>query len=368
MELNIKPESIAVALEPFVERHELAGAVVLVADRNRVLSLEAVGMADIEGHKPMSTDALFWIASQTKPMTGTALMMMVDQGALNLDQPISKYLPEFKGQRLLEEQHEEQPDGRALLRPPAREVTVRDTLRHTSGLPFLSPLESPFLDVLPLELAVRSYAMMPLEAEPGSRYQYSNIGINIAARVLEVVSGQSYDAFMHEHLFGPLSMNNTTFWPNEKEVARLARTYKPSETGDGLEAASLSMLQPHLSDRSRRYEVPAGGLFSTASDVVLFCQMILNGGEWKGRRYLSPAAVEQMTRRQTSPEMESYGLGWGVGESSFGHGGAYSTNMTIYPAQGLVTVFLVQHAGFPGEGNQSHGAFTQAALKLFAAR
>ncbi len=372
MNPTAEPTSPAAALRPFVERHELAGAVVLVADRSRVLSLEAVGLSDIEHAQPMQTDALFWIASQTKPMTATAVMMLVDEGSLNLDEPISKYLPEFQGQRVLEEQQEQQ-EGRALLRPPAREVTVRDTLRHTSGLPFLSPLEAPahqpaILDELPLELAVRSYAMMPLQAEPGSRYEYSNIGINIAARVLEAVSGQPYEAFMREKLFEPLGMSDTTFWPDASQTARLARSYKPNPAGDGLEAAGLSMLQPNLSDRARRYEVPAGGLFSTASDVALFCRMILNGGELQGRRYVSENAIRQMSTRQTEPAMESYGLGWGVGEGRFGHGGAYSTGMTIYPAQGLVTVFLVQHAGFPGQGSQSHEAFTQAALALFGTR
>jgi CubicO group peptidase (beta-lactamase class C family) len=177
--------NIAAVLKPFVENHSLAGAVTLVADKDHVLSLESVGFADIAAGKAMPTDAVFWIASQSKPITAAALMILVDEGKVSIDDPVTKYLPEFRDQWLAFEQDAEH----VLLRKPKQAVTVRHILSHTSGMPFKSALEQPTLDLLPLRDAVRSYAMTPLQTEPGTKYQYSNAGINIAGRIIEVVSG-----------------------------------------------------------------------------------------------------------------------------------------------------------------------------------
>ena len=242
----------------------------------------------------MRTDALFWIASQSKPMTATALMMLVDEGKVNVDDPVEKYLPEFKGQWVKAEQDTEH----VLLKKPAHPITVKNVLSHTSGLPFSSPLEQPTLDLLPLAARVRSYAMLPLEFEPDSKYQYSNAGINTAGRIIEVVSGMPYAQFLDQRLFQPLGMKDTTFWPNPEQVRRLAKSYKPNAAKTDLEETTITQLRYPLTDRTRE-PMPAGGLFSTAADVARFCQMILNGGVLNGKRYLSEAAVKQMTSRQT---------------------------------------------------------------------
>src|SRR6266446_432235 len=197
--------STASAVQPFVESNTLAGAVILVGSKDKILSLEAVGWSDIAARKPMKTDALFWIASQSKPMTASALMMLVDEGKVNLDDPVEKYLPEFKGQMLAVERDAEH----VLLRKPAHPITVREILSHTSGLPFSSPMEQPTLDGLPLRDAVRSYAMSPLQFPPGTQYQYSNAGINTAGRIIEVVSRMPYEQFMEDRLFKPLRMKDT---------------------------------------------------------------------------------------------------------------------------------------------------------------
>jgi CubicO group peptidase (beta-lactamase class C family) len=354
-------KSVAAALQPFVDNHALAGAVTLVADRDKVLSLEAVGFADIAANKPMKTDALFWIASQSKPITATALMMLVDEGKVKLDDPAEKYLPEFAGLWLTVEK-----DGNhMLLKKPKHAITVRNILSHTSGMPFASALEQPTLDLLPLRVGARSYAMTPLLFEPGSRYQYSNAGINTAGCILEVVSGMPYEEFLQKRLFGPLGMKDTTFWPNEEQLARLAKSYRPNGDKTGLEETTITQLKYPLNDRKRQ-PMPAGGLFSTADDLARFCQMVLGGGVFKGKRYLSEAAVKQMTSKQTGDALkEGYGLGWSTGGGTFGHGGAYSTNMTIDPKRGLILVFMVQHAGFPKNGGQSGGAFRKAAEERF---
>ena len=274
------PASVVPLLQPFVTKHELAGAVALVADKDQVLSVEAVGFADIAGGRNMTAEALFWIASQSKPMTAVAVMMLVDEKKLALDAPVEQYLPEFRGQMVVAEQ-----DGRhVLLKKPAHPITMREVLSHMSGLPFQSALETPTLDSLPLAVAVRSYAMTPLQSEPGTQYQYSNAGINTAARVLEVVSGMKYEDFMQQRLFAPLGMKDTTFWPNAEQVARLASSYHPNVAKTDLDAFPVSQLIYPITDRTRRFPMPAGGLFSTAQDTALFCRMMLRGGEFNSRR------------------------------------------------------------------------------------
>jgi CubicO group peptidase (beta-lactamase class C family) len=360
------PKGPADALRPYVERRALAGAVTLVASKDKVLSLEAVGFQDIAAGAAMRPDALFWIASQSKPMTATAFMMLVDEGKVALEDPVEKYLPEFKGQTLAPEKGQEG----AAPRPPAHPITVGEILSHTSGLPFKAPGEEPTLDGLPLRDAVRLYAALQLRSEPGTRYAYSNVGINTAGRILEVVGGMPYEDFMKKRLFEPLGMKDTTFWPDEEQVRRLAKSYKPNAAKDGLEEITVTQLRYPLNDRSKRFPMPAGGLFSTAQDTGRFCRMILNGGELDGVRVVSEASVKRMTARQTAPGIkDSYGFGWAVhGGGRFGHGGAYATDMTIDAARGRVLVFLVQHAGFPLDGKGSLRAFQQAAERLFEPR
>jgi len=181
------------------------------------------------------------LASQSKPLTASALMLLVDEGRVNLDDPVEKYLPEFKDQMLTVEQDTEH----VLLRKPAHPITVREILSHTSGLPFSSPLEQPTLDGLPLREAVRSHAMLPLQFAPGTKYQYSNAGLNTAGRIIEVVSGIPYEQFMEERLFKPLGMKDTTFWPTAKQLKRLAKSYQPAPGKTGLEETPVTQCTIH---------------------------------------------------------------------------------------------------------------------------
>jgi CubicO group peptidase (beta-lactamase class C family) len=356
-------EKLADSVQPFVDRQELAGAVMLVADKDKVLAAEAVGWADMAAQKAMQTDSMFWIASQSKPITAAALMMLVDEGKVNVDDPVEKYLPEFRGQMVVVEKDAEH----VLLRRPSHPITVKNVLSHTSGLPFKSALEEPTLDLFPLAARVRSYAMTPLEFEPDSKYQYSNAGINTAARIIEVVEGVSFERFLDERVFHPLGMKDTTFWPSDAQVARIAKSYKPGPGSKGLEETTIGQLFYPLTHRTQRFPMPAGGLFSTAHDVARFYQMLLNDGVLDGKRYLSEAAVKQLTSRQTPPELpQSYGFGFSVSDTTFGHGGAYSTNSFADTQRGLIFIWLVQHAGFPGEGGRTQGVFRQAAIAAFA--
>ncbi len=359
--LSLAGQAADAVLAPFVERGELAGAVALVANKDKVLSVTTVGFADMGAKKPMTADAVFWIASQSKGITAAAVMMLVDEGKLSLDDPVEKYLPEFKDQKVAAGK------GASVMR--VRSITVRDLLSHVSGLPFKSAEEQPTLDGLPLAEAVKTYAKAPLLTQPGAHYQYSNAGINTAARILEVISGMAYEDFMEKRLFGPLGMKDTTLWPDAGQVARLARTYKPDAAKKKLVPGGLNQLKPDLADRTRRFPMPAGGLFSTAKDVSLFCRMLLNGGELDGRRYLSAASLKELSSRQTPKELKtSYGLGFAVGPDFFGHGGAQATGMEVRTKDGLVLVWMVQHQGFLGKGGQAQGEFKKWAVKEFGGK
>ena len=355
--------NLAAALQPFVNSHSLAGAVTLVASSNRVLDVTCVGYADMGAGKAMRPDTMFWIASQSKSMTAAAFMMLVDEGKVKVDDPVEKYLPEFKGQMLLAEES----GGKTVLKKPAHPILVREVLSHTSGLPFKSRVEEPTLDGRPLREAVLSYALSPLQFEPGTKYQYANAGINTAARIIEVVAGMPYETFMQQRLFKPLGMRDTTFWPSASQVPRIAKSYQPNAATNDLEETTIGQLHYPLTDRAVRYPMPAGGLFSTAQDVARFCQMILRGGEFDGRRYLSENAVRMMTSKQTGEAVQSsYGFGWSVGTHTAGHGGAEATNMEINWQNGLILIYMVQHAGFPNNGKDSGEAFKRAALAQFA--
>ncbi len=358
------PQVVATLLQPLVDHHALAGAVTLVADKERILDIESVGFADIAGHQAMKDDAVFWIASMSKAMTAAGLMILVDEGKIALGDSVEKYLPEFVGQGVMADPAV---GGDAMVKP-VHPITIRNILCHTSGMAFSSPLENPTLDIHSLADRVKSYAKMPLQFQPDSRYEYANSGINTAGRIIEVISGTSYEEFMQKRLFDLLAMKDTTFLPDAAQIARLAKSYKANAGGTDLEEATVGQLKYPLNDRSRQ-PMPAGGLFSTATDTARFCQMLINGGSYQGRRILSEAAVKQMTSRQTPAALpQSYGLGLSIDGDSYGHGGAFSTNMNVDTKRGLITIFMVQNAGWRPEGQQALAIFSKAAVENFGHR
>ena len=346
-------------LQPFVDHQIIAGAVVLVADAKSILLLEALGSRDIAAGTPMRTDDLFWIASMTKPITCTALMMLVDAGKVDVDAPVAKYLPEFKDQMVIVERD----TSHQVLKLPARPVLVRDLMSHTSGITQRSLPGSLTGDQVPLATRVAAYASQPLAWEPGTRYLYGNAAIDTIGRLVEKVSGVSYAQFLQVRLFDPLGMTDTSFWPNKEQKSRLATAYQPTKDKSGLEPARPREWR----DRSQEPH-PSGGLYSTARDMAKFCQMILNQGALDGRRYVSAERVRQMTSRQTAADIsESYGFGWTTREGLVSHNGAWKTNMTITPSAALITILLVQNAGWriESEGKKVEPAFRRATVDRF---
>jgi CubicO group peptidase (beta-lactamase class C family) len=338
-------------LTPFVERGEIAGAVVMIVDANHVLEYEAVGYSDIATRRAMTTDALFWIASTSKPFVATAVMMLVEEHRLSLDDPVSKFLPDFQPRVAL---NPESP-GATATRAASHPVTIRMLLNHSSGMYGGSPAESPTLDAIPLAQRVAGYAKV-LQFEPGTRFFYGNADVNTAAYIVEVVTGTPFERVLDTRLLKPLHMNETSFCPTATQLERLPTAYYlPNGKAKALEKTSITFLHYPLSDCRNRYPVPAGGLFSTANDLSRYAQMLLNGGVLDGQRYLSAASVDQMTHNQLSEEVRQtvplsappyrmgYGLGWGVSlDGSYFHPGTGMTDLRIDPTHRIATILLMQ--------------------------
>jgi CubicO group peptidase (beta-lactamase class C family) len=353
---------LASVLQPFVDDQTIAGAVVLVGNPEENLDVEAVGWMDIAAKKPMRTDSLFWIASQSKPLTCTALMILADEGKVNIDDPVEKYLPEFKAMMVATEKDAEH----VLLTKPKQPMLVRQLMSHISGLSTSRGIDGLPNDVLPLKYAVIASTMSPLEAEPGTNYRYSNPGMNTVGRLVEVASGLPYEKFMEERIFKPLGMKDTTFWPTAEQLTRLAKSYRPTKDKTGLEEAALP-LTPPFDDHSKRYPFPAGGLFSTAEDLSHFYRMIANDGVYEGHRILSREALAQMTTDHTGDLKKAYGFGFVTDGHTVTHGGAYHTQSAVDRNRQLITVFLVQAAEWNARGAAVQPAFNKAARDEFAA-
>jgi CubicO group peptidase (beta-lactamase class C family) len=342
------------AMQELISKNEIAGAVTVVVTKDKILHIETTGFADLAAKRPMRPDTLFWIASMTKPITGTAVLMLQDEGKLNVADPVAKYLPEFAGLKT--------PSGK-----PAN-LTITQILTHTSGLGEASgptaQSAKTLADLVPIWLAA------PMQYEPGAKWQYTQSGINAAARIVEVVSGMTFDAFLQKRLFGPLGMNNTTFYPTEEQRAQLATAYAKSKETGVLEPV------PPRADFGRRDRPPQGngGLYSTGPDYARFCQMLLNGGTLDGHCYLSAAAMKFLTTPQTGDlptgffQNNTFGnhgtnYGWGIATcilrtphegvaamlspGTFGHGGAWGTQAWVDPVKGVAYVLMVQRSNFP---------------------
>jgi CubicO group peptidase (beta-lactamase class C family) len=301
----------------------------------------------------------------SKPVTATAVLMCQDGGLLSIEDPVEKYIPEFAKLKTK--------DGK-----PAR-VTIRHLLTHTSGMSEITSEEA--RDIKNLAGVIPLYVSKPVQFEPGSEWKYCQSGINTAARVVEVVSGLAFDDFCDRRLFGPLEMKDTTFYLSESQLSRLATSYRKTEKGD-LEPTPIVILNGKSPTSRDRFPAANGGLFSTATDYVRFCRMILNGGEFDGRTYLRPKSVKLMTTLQTGDlktgftEGNGWGLGWCVvrepksvtamlSPGTFGHGGAYGTQAWIDPVKKRIYLLMIQRSNLQNSDNSKiRQAFQEAAATL----
>ena len=352
---------VTAALQPYLDQFKMAGIIGIIADKTGKLHFKNVlGYADVEAKKPIGEDNVFWIASMTKMFTGASVMMLVDEGKLSLDDPVTKHIPQLSKWMVVEEKD----SAHVLLKPLVRPVTIRHLLSHTSGLAGSSEIQQVTgADSTPLKVRALSSVTGPLQWQPGDKYAYGTQSMNIAARVVEIVSGMPYEEFIQKRFFDPLGMKETTFWPSDAQVARLAGAYGPNKQKNGFARGGIGFLNKPLSDRTRRFPEAGGGLFSTTHDIFRYGLMLANDGELDGKRYLSHAAMDELRKEQTGKTKVNYSLGYHLRNGMFGHDGAYGTDLSVDPKTGMVAVFMVQCTS--GDQWAARDGFLRAAVKVF---
>jgi len=348
-------------MQPYLDNYKLAGIIGIIADKTGKVHYEnLLGYADVEAKKPISEDNVFWIASMTKMFAGASIMTLVDEGKVSLDDPVTKFIPQLSKWMVVSEKD----DAHVLLRPLVRPVTVRHVLSHTSGLSGSSELQQVTgSDSAPLKARALSSVTGPLQWQPGDKYAYGNQGMNIAARIVEIVSGMPYEDFLQKRFFDPLGMTETTFWLSESQIARLAGAYGPNKGKNGFAKADIRFLTKPLSDRVHRFPEAGGGLFSTTHDIFRYGLMLANDGELDGKRYLSHAAMEELRKEQTGATKVNYSLGYHLRNGMFGHDGAYGTDLSVNPTNGMVALFMVQCPG-PDQW-EARDLFLKTATQVF---
>jgi CubicO group peptidase (beta-lactamase class C family) len=383
-----KPEDVGISSErlqrvsQMIQRRiaagEMTGAVAIVARKGKIVHLEAQGVMDLDSKKPMAKDTMFRVASMTKPVTGLAIMMMIEEGKVRLNDPVSRYIPEFKGIKVAVAQPASvgrgaapapaapaAPGGRGAppnfyTVPADREITVKDLLTHVSGLasgPMSnSTTQAPGIARKPTDkLAdyIPRLGASALEFQPGSRWAYSaQAGFDTLGRIVEIASGMPLDQFFRQRIFDPLGMKDISFWPSEQQWPRVASVYTRGPNG-------LAKSQNPNGMSSQVYFMGSGGLISTAEDYIPYGVMLANGGQLNGKRLLSPKTVEMMRAVHVSDTLpgrqpgEGYGLsvrvvndhakrGTLLSDGSFGWSGAYGTHFFVDPKEQVVAVFMVQ--------------------------
>ncbi|HLM99083.1 MAG TPA: serine hydrolase domain-containing protein [Bryobacteraceae bacterium] len=347
---------IPARMKAFVDKGTLPGVVTLVQRHGALAQVEAVGYRDLETKQPMRTDTIFRIASMTKPFTAVGIMILMEEGRLALRDPVEKYLPEFKNMWVIESREgDKNGDTKRVLRHASRPITLRDLLTHTSGM-YGMPPETLDEAIARKTLTLSEVALMasqkPLDFDPGTKWQYSNYGIAVLGRIIEIVADQPYDKFIESRVFQPLGMKDSFFFLPADRRDRVATVYV-------LDKGKLQKADWDFTDKDAKYPFPEGGMYSTALDLAAFYQMMLNGGSHNGKRILSRATVDMMTEVHTG-ELSigqsagmGYGLAWAIVRTpdgtlplasigTYGHGGAFGTYGWVDPKKDLVGVFLVQ--------------------------
>jgi CubicO group peptidase (beta-lactamase class C family) len=355
-------------LQGYVDRGEIAGAVSLVARRGKVVHFSARGHRDREAGKQMTRDAIFRIASMTKPVASVALMMLYEEGRFQLKDPVSKWLPELADMKVASPAgYQELGRGPYRTVPASRPITVQHLLTHTSGLAntYRGITKPEFDEIAPQRKPgdtvgdmVKRLAKVPLNFEPGEAWEYG-VATDVVGLLVEVMSGQRFDVFLRERIFAPLGMTDTHFYLPRAKLDRFAAVYRPAGAGrlellEGPTPESRFVREPHS------YFSGAGGLVSTARDYFRFNQMMLNGGELDGRRILGRKTIELMTANHTGDHDvwlvgpgHGFGLGYAVvldqgkvampySVGSYFWWGAFNTTFWIDPKEQLTGILLTQ--------------------------
>jgi CubicO group peptidase (beta-lactamase class C family) len=353
------------AVQRHIDAHDIAGAVTVIERRGRLVHFEAHGLADIESHRTMSRDNLFWIASMTKPVTAVAVLMLMEEGKIRLNDPVSRFIPEFRGMKVAVVQEQTAVSGTPPASPPPfdlvpanREITIQDLLTHVSGLLSGGPIGAAedakfdFKEGVTLPGYIPRLGSYPLDFQPGSRWAYSGAGgFETLGRIVEIVSSQPFDQFLRQRIFDPLGMKNTAFHASPDQFPRFPAIYhRDGNTLKKIDTPSWVNL--------KSYPSGSGGLMSDAEDYLRFCEMLLNGGQGNGHRLLSPRTVNLMSSvfvPDTLPG-RTKGRGFGlsvsvvtdavaantrVSNGSCGWDGAFGTRFWIDPKEKLIGILLV---------------------------
>jgi CubicO group peptidase (beta-lactamase class C family) len=376
-----KPESVGLSTERLerigtvvqknIDDKRIAGAVTLVIRHGQVAWFKAQGMQDREAAKPMRPDTIFRICSMSKPVTSVAVMMLYEEGRFMLEDPVSKYLPEFKSAKVLVKPA----SGEAYTIPATHQITIRDLLRHTSGITYHwnADLGPRYKDanvahgILPYDGtigdSVERLAKLPLLFNPGERWEYS-LSVDVLGRLVEVVSGKPFDEFLRTRVFEPLGMKDTYFFPPENKLDRLAAayTYYPDKGLNRFPDTPISegpfIYSADYPYRGAKKLFSGGaGLNSTAADYGRFSEMLLEGGKLGNTRLLSRKSIELMTHDQLGkiPSYEdlAFGLGFGIEgvktplaelgtPGTFNWGGFFYTAFSVDPKEQLIVIFMGQ--------------------------
>jgi CubicO group peptidase (beta-lactamase class C family) len=387
----VAPEAVGLAssrlanIRALMDRHvaekSIPGASALIARHGKIAYQEAFGMADMEAGSPMRMDTIHRIYSMSKPITSVAVMMLYEEGKFQLTDPVAKYLPEFAKMQVAAEEKDPQTGLRVMKTAPAKNpITIRDLLRHTSGLTYgvfgdtLVDREYRKVKILGepnLAEFVTHLSAIPLQYEPGTRWHYS-VSVDVLGRLVEVLSGKPFDQFLQERIFNPLQMNDTGFTVPASKKDRMAKLYTITKAGK-LQASPLCSTSKECLDNFPN-TAPSliqstgnqpmgmlsggGGLASTAYDYLHFCQMMLNQGQYEGKRLLSRKTVQLMSSDSlgTIPGMgpgTGFGLGFAVSKSpseagmmgspgEYNWGGAAGTKFWIDPQEDLIGIFMIQ--------------------------
>lgn len=364
-------ERIDAMLQQAITAGDLPGAVALIARNGKIIFHKAYGHADVQGGKIMKEDAIFRIASQTKAITSTAVMMLWEEGKFQLDDPISKFIPEFTEARVLETFNEA--DSSYSARPADKAISIRHLLTHTSGIGYgVIDGDERFKKIyhkagitdlfttedIPISESVKKLAKLPLHHDPGTKFTYSE-GLDVLGYLVEIVSGMPFDQFLRTRIFNPLGMDDTWFYLPQDKHSRLV---KVQQKEDGKwKPYPITFYDPDYPIKgAKRFFSGGAGLSSTAADYAKFLQMYLNGGNFNGQRLLSITTVNSMMGNQVGDLWSGdkhYGLAFGVvtgagedkggqgSEGTFDWGGYFNTQYFADPVTGIIGVLMKQTQG-----------------------
>jgi CubicO group peptidase (beta-lactamase class C family) len=402
---NSKPEDVGMSserlqrigqiIQRYMDAKDLAGAVSVVSRRGKVAYFEAQGLMDVEHKTPMRKDAIFRMASMSKPVTGVAILMLLEEGRIRLNDPVSKFIPEFKDTKVAIEKP--QPAGGAAgagrgqagrvteiyTVPASREITIRDLMTHTSGLESggagtregnrIAPRDSSSN----LAAYIPKLGAVPLDFQPGTEWRYSALaGIETLGRIVEVVSGLTFDQFLKQRIFDPLGMKDTAFYEPEEKAPRIANIYTVSPGGLGKQETPGWLA-------TRTLFSGGGGLWSTADDYLQFAQMLVNGGELNGKRLLSPRTVDLMSSNHVgglfaASSSARAGMGFGLtvevvvdqiaanrrtSNGSFGWDGAFGTHYWVDRQEQIAGLLLIQRSTYAQLNRDFENAVMQAVIE-----